>query len=97
VQRENHGERETCHSLKRERERDRIRKDSRIIYVKRKSRGEVEAARTSETSVDIQLRTRQYIPEDFELHTGRCENLKSHNETMSCRSQFNEVSARVIY
>jgi hypothetical protein len=25
------------------------------------------AARTSETSVDIQLRTRQYIPEDSEL------------------------------
>jgi len=29
----------------------------------------MEAARTSETSVDIQLRTRQYIPEDSELHT----------------------------
>jgi hypothetical protein len=29
-----------------------------------------EAARTSETSVDIQLRTRQYIPEDSELRTG---------------------------
>jgi hypothetical protein len=28
----------------------------------------MEAAHTSETSVDIQLRTRQYIPEDFELH-----------------------------
>jgi hypothetical protein len=28
-------------------------------------------ARTFETSVDIQLRTRQYIPEDFELHTGK--------------------------
>jgi hypothetical protein len=26
-----------------------------------------EAARTCETSVDIQLRTRQYIPEDSEL------------------------------
>jgi hypothetical protein len=33
----------------------------------------MEAARTSETSVDIQLRTRQYIPEDSELH---CENLQ---------------------
>jgi hypothetical protein len=31
----------------------------------------VEKARTSETSVDIQLRTRQYIQEDSELHT-RC-------------------------
>jgi len=28
----------------------------------------MEAERTSETSVDIQLRTRQYIPEDYELH-----------------------------
>jgi hypothetical protein len=27
----------------------------------------MEAARTSETSVDIQLRTRKYIPEDSEL------------------------------
>jgi hypothetical protein len=38
----------------------------------------MEAARTSETSVDIQLRTRQYIPEDSGLHTRRRENLKSH-------------------
>jgi hypothetical protein len=30
----------------------------------------MEAAHTSETSVDIQLRTRQYIPEDSELHAG---------------------------
>jgi hypothetical protein len=28
----------------------------------------MEAARTSESSVDIQLRTWQYIPEDSELH-----------------------------
>jgi hypothetical protein len=28
----------------------------------------LEAARTSETSVNIQLRTWQYIPEDSELH-----------------------------
>jgi hypothetical protein len=40
----------------------------------------MEAARTSETSVDIQLRTRQYIPEDSELHTRRRENLKSDKE-----------------
>jgi hypothetical protein len=38
----------------------------------------MEAARTSETSVDIQLATRQYISEDSELHTRRRENLKSH-------------------
>jgi hypothetical protein len=31
----------------------------------------MEAARTSETSVDIKLRTWQYITEDSELHTTR--------------------------
>jgi hypothetical protein len=40
----------------------------------------MEAARTSETSVDNYF-TRQYIPEDkSELHTRRRENLKSHKE-----------------
>jgi hypothetical protein len=38
----------------------------------------MEAASTSETSADIQLRTRQYIPEDSELHICRCENLVSY-------------------
>jgi hypothetical protein len=38
----------------------------------------MEAARTSELSVDIQLRTRQDIPEDSELHNRRRENLNSH-------------------
>jgi hypothetical protein len=38
----------------------------------------MEAARTSKTSVDIQLRTLQYIPEDSEIHTRRSENFKSH-------------------
>jgi hypothetical protein len=37
--------------------------------------GDTEAARTSETSVDIDLTTWQYIPEDSELHTRRRENL----------------------
>jgi hypothetical protein len=38
----------------------------------------MEAARTSETSVDNYF-TRQYIPENkSELHTRRCENFKSH-------------------
>jgi hypothetical protein len=37
----------------------------------------VEAARTSETSVDIYLTTLQYIPEDSELHIRRRENLQS--------------------
>jgi hypothetical protein len=39
------------------------------------------AARSSETSVDILLRTGQYIPEYSELHTRRRQNLKSHIET----------------
>jgi hypothetical protein len=43
----------------------------------------MEAARTSETSVDSYF-TRQYIPEDkSELHTRRRENLKSHTVFMS--------------
>jgi hypothetical protein len=49
------------------------------------------AARASETSVDIYLTTRQYIPEDYELHTRRHENLKSHIGTLD----FHE--SRVIY
>jgi hypothetical protein len=43
-------------------------------------RAMMEAARTSETPVYIQLITRQYIPEHSELHTRRRENLKSHLE-----------------
>jgi hypothetical protein len=42
----------------------------------------MEAACTSETSVDIQLRTQQYIPEDSELHTHCRENLKSHKNSV---------------
>jgi hypothetical protein len=38
----------------------------------------MEAARTSETSFDTYLTTRQYIPEDSELHIRRRENLQSH-------------------
>jgi hypothetical protein len=47
----------------------------------------MEAPRTSETSVDIQLKTWQYIPDDFELHTRCCENLNSHKfleASLSC-------------
>jgi hypothetical protein len=40
----------------------------------------MEAARTSETSVDIYLTTRQYIPEGSKLHNRRRENLKSHRD-----------------
>jgi hypothetical protein len=51
----------------------------------------MEAARTSETSVGIQLRTRQYIPEDTELHTRRRENLKSHKVEFN----FHETESRL--
>jgi hypothetical protein len=51
----------------------------------------MEAARTSKTSVDIQLRTRQYIPEDSELHTRRRWNLKSHT---SGTNVYNFVAAQ---
>jgi len=48
----------------------------------------MEAARTSETLVDIQLKTRQYIPEGSELHTRRRENLKSHFFFLCCTEKF---------
>jgi hypothetical protein len=38
----------------------------------------MEAVRTSETSVNLNVNTRRYIPEDSKLHTRRRENLKSH-------------------
>jgi hypothetical protein len=38
----------------------------------------IEAVRTYETSVNFNVSTRRYIPEDSELHTRRRENLKSH-------------------
>jgi hypothetical protein len=39
---------------------------------------EVRAASIIRVMSDIQLRTRQYVPEDSELHTCRRENLESH-------------------
>jgi hypothetical protein len=57
----------------------------------------MEAARTSETSVDNYF-TRQYIPEDkSELHTRRCENLKSHKICkytqilITCRTGYRNI------
>jgi hypothetical protein len=48
----------------------------------------MEAARTSETSVDNHF-TRQYNPEDSsEHHTRRRENLKSHREAFAFVSTF---------
>jgi hypothetical protein len=54
----------------------------------------MEAARTSETSVDNYF-TRQYIPEDnSELHTRRRENLKSQiNNKITIHKQFYSTSA----
>jgi hypothetical protein len=37
-----------------------------------------ETVRTSETSVNFNVITRRYIPEESKLQTRRCENLKSH-------------------
>jgi hypothetical protein len=38
----------------------------------------MKAVHTSETSVNFNVTTRRYIPEDSKLHTRRHENLKSH-------------------
>jgi hypothetical protein len=51
----------------------------------------LEAARTSETSVKISLTTRKYTPEDSELHTRRCENLKPHKKKCACRPDLGRV------
>jgi hypothetical protein len=41
-------------------------------------RAMMEAARTSQTSVDIQLKTWQYIPEDSELHAVKHSHTELH-------------------
>jgi hypothetical protein len=51
----------------------------------------------SQIDVDIDLTTRQYIPEDSEFHTSRCENLKSHIYPVCCMwgehlAQYNTTS-----
>jgi hypothetical protein len=40
----------------------------------------MEAVRTSETSVNFNVTTRRYIPENSKLHSRRHENLKSHKQ-----------------
>jgi hypothetical protein len=56
----------------------------------------MEAARTSETSVDYYF-TWQYIPEDnSELHTRRRENLKSHKLTLVNTAQNYIVTSQRI-
>jgi hypothetical protein len=54
------------------------------------------AAGTAETSVDIQLRTLQYIPEDSEIHTRRQENLKSHNKFLALKRDKSHSHAAQI-
>jgi hypothetical protein len=55
----------------------------------------MQIARTSETSVDIQLRTRQCIPEDSELHTRHREKLKSHNCLTENRAEDRQTQTEV--
>jgi hypothetical protein len=45
----------------------------------------MEAARTSEMSVNIYQTTRHYNPEDSHLHTCRHENLKSSNDLIQTK------------
>jgi hypothetical protein len=42
----------------------------------------MEAASTSETSVNVYQTTRRYNPKDNHLHTSRRENLKSHSQAL---------------
>jgi hypothetical protein len=50
----------------------------------------------TETSADNQLRTRQYIPEDSELHTRR-ENFKSYNYKSRKSSTANYLYDNKLY
>jgi hypothetical protein len=54
----------------------------------------MKVARAYETSVDIQLRTRQYIPGDSGLQTRRRENLKSHEIIAVYTENHTEQSTR---
>jgi hypothetical protein len=59
-----------------------------------------ETVRTSETSVNISLTTRQYIVEDSELHTRRRENLKFWlemvKESAICENPLNPNLVKII-
>jgi hypothetical protein len=44
----------------------------------------IEAVHTSETSVNFNVTTRRYIPEDSKLHTRRLENLNLTAKIMFC-------------
>jgi hypothetical protein len=47
----------------------------------------MEAVRTSETSINFNVTTRHYIPEDSKLHTRHRENLKSRTNRLNCTEQ----------
>jgi hypothetical protein len=58
----------------------------------------METACTSEMSVNIYLTTQQYIPEDSELHTCHCGNLKSHvNVLVQKDCNVDTISASVVH
>jgi hypothetical protein len=65
-------------------------------------RAMMEAARTSKTSVDIQLRTQQYIPEDSGLHTRRRQDItpvysEHHTKPISKKAAIMTIKACGTY
>jgi hypothetical protein len=52
------------------------------------------AVRTSETSVNINLNTRRYIPDDSKHRTRRCENLKSLSLDLPDKSILQQKQTR---
>jgi hypothetical protein len=52
----------------------------------------MEATCSHETSVDFQRTTRSYIPEDWNLHNHRCENLKSYHFKYSWSNALTQYS-----
>jgi hypothetical protein len=58
----------------------------------------VEAVRTSEKSVNFNLTTRRYTPENSKIHTRRRENLKSHRALDVSRSgNLADVAISCLY
>jgi hypothetical protein len=59
----------------------------------------MEAVHTSETSVNFNMTTRRYIPENSKLHTRRCDNLKSHTQEIISNAsvEFGSDNDHVTY
>jgi hypothetical protein len=53
----------------------------------------MEATYSSKTSVDFQLTTRRYIPEDSRVHNHRCGNFKSYVFFSFSFGLFNDVNS----